>query len=204
MMGIPYDTKTPYTKTKVCHECDGKLTKRSKVVEIEIYDDPWATEPSTVRVHNDNDTDGYGSCFDKLFDSSWADFRYFECAECQRIIIRQCPYNGWRSYVKERNDEEICARCYQDAKLRDGEDEEIFAMGRIPGDFFSEAEISAHNWALVPGYGRMYITGTDSVHAFCRQARKLIKDGYKVLVDYDSMGIGGSEGYVSLYSKREV
>jgi hypothetical protein len=80
---------------------------------------------STVRVHTGND-DGHGDCLDKLTDDHYADFRYFECACCGRLVIRQCPYNGWRSYVKIRNDEEICVKCYQDELLQNRHSEKDF------------------------------------------------------------------------------
>jgi hypothetical protein len=55
---------------------------------------------------------------------------------------------------------------------------------------------------MVPGFHGSFINSGDSAKAFCRQALKLIKEGRKVLVDYYSMGIGGGEGYVSLYAKE--
>jgi hypothetical protein len=205
MQGIARDHTTPYTVKDKCHECGEKFKKHEtlksgNVVELKLYDDPWATEPCTVRVHAHND-DGYGSCLDKLTDDSWSDFRYFDCPVCNRLVVGQCLDNGWRSYRKIYAGEEICVKCYQEIKLENGEDREIFEEGKIPGDFFNASDLNAHGWSLVPGMGDRHIDGKASAWAFCKMALTMIKKGYKVLVDYDSMGIGGGEGYVSLYCK---
>lgn len=207
MQGIPRDHTTPYVKKDECHECGEVFKKREtlksgKVQEIQLYDDPWATEACIVRVHADNE-EGHGTCLDKLTDTGWADFRYFDCPICKRLVVGQCLDNGWRSYRKEHRGEEICVKCYQEIKLEDGEDVEVFVNGKIPGDFFPAAELNAFGWSLVPGMGNRHIDSTSSTHAFCQMALTMIRKGYKVLVDYDNMGIGGLEGYVSLYCKRD-
>jgi len=200
MMGVIRDHTTPYKNLKTCHECGKRFRTGQEKVTLDIYDDPWAMNPCIVRVHTENDN-GHGSCLDKMTDTSWADFRYFECQKCERLIVRQCLDNGWRSYVKTLDEEEVCVRCYQEMVLEDGENAEEFEKGHIPGDFYNSADISAHDWALVPGFHGAFINGKGSVIRFCNQALKLIADGHKVLVNLDSMGIGGSEGYVSLYVK---
>jgi transcription elongation factor Elf1 len=201
MMGIPYDTKKPYKKLNECHECGEKFKRGQKTVKLEVYDDPWQAEASIIKVHVGND-DGHGDCLDKLSDTSWADFRYFHCEVCGRLIISQCPYNGWRSYVKESNrGEEICVACYQKQVLENGNDIEVFKRGQVPGDFFNSSELSSYNWNLVQGFEGLHITGKDSAKRLCDKARELADKGFKVLVDYDSMGIGGGEGYCSLYYK---
>ena len=204
MMGIPRDHTTPYVKRDTCHECGEVFKKkefsRGNVVEIKLYDDPWATEPCIVRVHADND-DGHGTCLDKLTDTGWSDFRYFDCPICQRLIVSQCLDNGWRSFQKEYGDELICVKCYQEMKLEGGEESEDLENGKIPGDFFNDSDLNAHGWSLVPGMNGVHIVGKDSARSFCKAALNVISLGHKVLVNYDSMGIGGGEGYVSLYCK---
>jgi hypothetical protein len=206
MMGIPYDTKKPYTKTKECHLCGETFKKHETlksgaVIKLKIYDDPWASEPSNVRVHAANE-DNYGSCLDKLTDPSWGDFGYFVCADCGRTIIRQCPYNGWRSYVKIVDDyEEICVACYQANVLTNGMDRESFERGTIPGDFFDEKELSNYDWSLVQGKDSIRIADSDSAKKLCAEIIEIMDKGYKALINYDSMAIGGSEGYVSVYYK---
>jgi len=188
-----------------CHYCGesfkkDETIKSGKVRQLKVYDDPWADEPSIVKVHTDNDTDP--TCFDKLTDPSWGDFGYFECDQCHKMIIMRCPYNGWREYSRMSEDgEQTCVKCIQDDRLINGDKKETFEKGAIPGEFYNESDIANHNWKLVPGMRRVYITGQASAEEFCKTALKLIGENYKVLVDYDSMGIGGGEGYVSMYYK---
>ena len=200
MQGPYRDESKPFKKTTVCHECDKKFKRDEPREIVEIYDDPFATQPRIIAVHTDNE-DQYGSCLDKLTDTSFADFRYFLCSHCDRMIIAQCPSNGWRSYVKHVNEAEVCVRCYQELRLAEGEPADAFEAGRVPGDFYNDSDLSINGWSLVPGYHGVYITGENSAKRFCKQALLLIKAGHKVLSTYDSMGIGGSEGYVSLYAK---
>ena len=206
MMGIPYDAKKPYKKLHECHECGekfkpGETIKSGAVQKLKIYDNPWATEPSTVKVHTHNDDGRHGSCLDKLTDTSWADFRYFYCFACGRLIISQCPYNGWRSYIHEEHGEEICVACYQQETLTNGMAKDVLESGRVPGDFFEDDEIANHGWALVQGYDNIRIAGSGQAKAFCDTALSFIAKGMKVLINYESMGIGGGEGYVSLYQR---
>jgi len=204
MMGIAHDNSKPYKKTAECHECGERFKKGESKQILKVYMDPWADQPRTIAVHDAND-DGdarYGTCLDKLTDTSWGDFRYFLCEECERLIIQQCPDNGWRSYKHIDDDgREICVRCYQENILANGHPREHFEKGNIPGDFYSSQDVANANWVLVPGMSRSHITGKESAEAFAKQARALIDTGYKVLVDYNAMGIGGGEGYVSLYYK---
>lgn len=201
MMGIIRDHKTPYIYKKTCHECGEPIKRGQAKTELKIFNDPWATTPCTVRVHTGND-DGDGDCFDKLTDTSWASFRYQECPICERMIVSQHLDNGWRSFFKTVDGEEICIKCYQDIVLEDGHGTEPFEAGKIPGDFFNSSSLSAHGWAQVSGFHGFFINGGDSAKRFCSQAQKLIKEGHRVLVDYGSMGIGGGEGYVTMMVKE--
>jgi len=205
MMGIPYNTKRAYKKLNTCHECGEKFKKSEtlksgKAAILHIYDDPWATEPSLVKVHSANESN-CGTRLDKLTDTSWADFRYFTCETCERLIISQCPYNGWRSYRHiTENGAEICAKCYQDDILKNGQPSGAFD-NRIPGDFFETGAIVRAGYEIVPGFNNVFINNAASLKRFCDKAKSLITSGHFVVTDYESMGIGGSEGYVSLYSK---
>jgi hypothetical protein len=205
MMGIPRDHKTPYTKTDKCHECDEKI-KMGKagypldsVKYLKVFDDPWATEACHVVLHDDND-EGNGTCLEKLFDTSCSDFRYFECEICHRVIIRQCPDNGWRSYVKERNGAEICIKCWQDDILEHGHSLESLDQG-IPGEFFNHSDLNTFLWSLVSGCNNVHVLSISQSKEILQRAKNLIKQRYKVLFNINSMAYGGSEGYVSLYCK---
>jgi len=193
-----YLQQVPFVNRKECHTCGEKIKRGQEFEELAIYDDPFLNKPSTVRVHTGND-DGHGDCLDKMTDTSWADFRYFVCEDCGRIIIGQCPSNGWRSYIKERDGQQICIRCYQDDILKNGHNEKDFEDGHIPGDFFNESDLKKHCWGEERSH--THICGEKDAKSFCDLALTLIDEGKKVLVDYDAMGIGNSEGYVSLWAK---
>lgn len=205
MQGIPRDHKTPYKKLDECHECGESFKKHETlksglVVKLDVYDDPWATKPSTVKVHTDND-DGHGSCLDKLTDTSWADFRYFTCERCNRLIVGQCLDNSWRSYVKHTEDgEEICVKCYQAEVLENGMPAEAFD-GTVRGDFFNSSDLHQAGYRVVDLFDDVFINGANPAKRVCDKARELIESGHRVVVDYERMGIGSTEGYVSLYMK---
>lgn len=205
MMGIAHDNKKPYKRTTECHECGEKFKRGESKQILKIYDDPWADQPRICAVHDNNDDEKHGSCLDKMTDTSWGDFRYFLCDHCDRLIIEQCPDNGWRSYYKHNDaGEQVCVKCWQDEIIENGHDAKEFKDGHIPGDFYNEQDLSSHDWVLVQGMSHRYITGSESAKQFCDRALELIDEGNRVLVDYDAMGIGGGEGYVSLYMKPAV
>ena len=205
MMGIAHDNKKPYKRTAECHECGKRFKKGESKQILKIYDSPWADEPRVIAVHDQNDDDRHGSCLDKLTDTSWGDFRYFLCDCCNRLIIQQCPDNGWRSYYKMTDaGEQVCVRCWQENILENGHEDKEFESGHVPGDFYNEQDLSSHDWVLVQGMSHEHITGAESAKKFCDRALELVRDGMKVLINYDSMGIGGSEGYVSLFYKPAI
>lgn len=203
MMGIIRDHKTPYKILDTRHECGEKFKRGEAKTTIEIYDDPWATKPCTVRVHTGND-DGNGDCLDKLTDTSWASFRYQECPVCERMIVSQHLDNGWRSFFKTVDGEEICIKCYQESRLADGEPAETFEAKYVGGDFYNSSDISVNNWSLVPGYHGHFINSKESAEKFCGTALSLIQNGNKVLVDWGAQAYGGGEGYYSLYVKANM
>jgi hypothetical protein len=203
MQGIPRNLTIPFKDLGTCYECSEKFKHGENKAKLEIYLDPWGTKPSIVRVHIGND-DGNGDCFDKLTDTSWSDFRFFECAHCERLIARQRADNGWRSHVKHIVGEEICVKCYQESRLEDGDPVAAFTGESLMGDFFNPSDISAHDWSLVPGYHGHFINSKKSSEKFCETALDLIRDGHKVLVDWGAQAYGGGEGYYSLYVKANM
>ena len=109
-----------------CHECGQTIKRKEDFTTLEIYKNPWG-EPMEIRLHTENYIcqDYRISCEQALYDEQWADFRYFGCSICKRTIIRQCPSNGWQSYVRETiiDDDNIRADYLSD-------DEHLFSMGR--------------------------------------------------------------------------
>ena len=60
------------------------------------------------------------------------------------MVIGQCPSNGRRSYIKERDGQQICIKCYQDDILKNGHNEKDFEDGHIRGDFVNQSDLKIH------------------------------------------------------------
>lgn len=177
-----------------CDQCNEPVNINNAKT-LDTYDTPWDTNAETKYFCSEN-------CQDRLFDTSWGDFRYFTCSQCCRIICEQNPKNGWHTQNRIMNGEMICLKCYEEEILCNGIPKERFAHGSIPGIFFG----SDNEEPLGAGYqkeGSYFIKGTHEAREFCNRAISLINKGNKVVVGYESLGIGGGEGHVTLFCKHE-
>ena len=190
-------------KKMCCHECGEAVLTREDHVTIEVYDSPFDERSRTIHLHTDNEICAdYGiSCAEALYDEQWADFRYFDCLMCGRTIIRQCPSNGWHSYVQEYEGEDICLRCYETITLKEGIARESFEEGKIHGMFFSRQELRDAGYQEVEGMEDAYIRTQSDVERYCHGAIRIMDQGYSVVTDYERMAIGGLEGYVTLWAR---
>jgi len=195
------DIKTNRVK-RCCNECGEVIKRNEEYTTLEVYDSPWR-ESKTIYVHMDNEIRENGlSCEEALYDERWEDFRYFNFYLCNRTISRQCRSNGWHFYVRETDDgEEICLSCYEENILAHGIPWETFAQHTIAGMFFNQGELREKGWERV--LREMFLNSETSVSAYCKEAIHYIDQGYKVVTDYESLGIGGGEGYVSLWIKKD-
>ena len=210
---------------QVCEVC-GEETTKGNGYEIELYDTPWDDTPRMVWVHGENHhADGdyqpntfadrhykeglgikrgypYGDCLDLLSDTGYADFRYFECVDCGRMVCEQNPCNGWHSQYRDTEEGQICLKCYETAILRDGVDREALESGKLPGMFFSRgnSEATEAGFAVVEGFEDVFIGDPQPT---IDKALSLIDAGNKVVIAYESMAIGGLEGYVTLLAKKD-
>jgi len=195
---------TVYEKVR-CNECDRLIDKRA-TYKLELYDTPWDNEPRIAYFckHTPKEiarTQYNESCLDLLDDQSWSDFRYFECERCHRMVCEQNPSNGWHSQVRYLGEDEfsLCLRCYGEYILENGTAQEELEAGRLPGMFFSHD----NHEPLEAGYGVvMEHVKVGDPEPVINKALELIESGYKVVIGYESMAIGGLEGYVTLFSKK--
>jgi hypothetical protein len=194
-------------KSVTCHECHDTKDVRA-MYALEVYDHPSDALPKTIHVckratwtKKNARYSWLESCEELLTDSSWADFRYFTCDLCNRMICEQAPENGWHSQVRYLGDGDVavCLTCYQEMLLRDGIEREVFERRQLPGMFFSSVELS--DWTRI--VDDKHIRSKADAKDACAIAIDYIDRGYKVLVDYERMAIGGLEGYVSLYAKQK-
>jgi len=76
--------------------------------------------------------------------------------------------------------------------------------GQIPGMFFSHGnpEPKEAGYFELPGYTEFFIKDPGSVEEFRSKALEMIDRGFKVVIGYERLGIGGGEGYVTLLAKE--
>lgn len=182
-----------------CINC-GNLILKEHSFGGNFYDTPWDKKPNPdVRFCSQLCENAYyGNIYSK-------DFAYFTCISCGRTICQQNPGNGWHIQYREVYDELVCLKCYQEDILKNGIPIEKFEKGVISGMFFSfgNEEVFNAGYAEVPGYVNIKIEDQETVDRYCNKAIELIKNGYKVVTAYESMAYGGSEGYVTMFCKKE-
>ena len=167
-------------------------------IDPEFYSRPFDKNPEINYFVNWFAADCYaGRIYSK-------DFAYSECDVCGRTICQQNPSNGWMSQVHiDDNGNCTCNKCYEESALVNGINDE-FNGSNIPGQFFNDSEISEAGWEKVEDSilaGSGYSGHRDPKDAI-GIIQKWIDAGKKVLVNYESMAIGGLGGYVSIYIKE--
>ncbi len=192
----------------ICREC-GEEGAIKNMYRVELYDTPWGAEPRLEYAHKlrpanvkkeNSSLRYYESCEELLTDTGWASFRYFECPDCDRMVCSQNPRNGCHSQVRVVEEEELCLKCYEAHILEHGVERDQIAVGQLPGMFFS----SDNHEPLEAGYTcvhKDYFVGDPK--SLIAEALALIDSGHKVVIGYESMSIGGLEGTVSLFAKKE-
>ena len=188
--------------TVECDECWQPVRRGSKVsIDLELWSRPFDDAPRTVTLHHDPTGDNYEVCSARIYDTSYADFRYFDCEGCTRTICEQNPSNGWHTQYRIVGEcTQICLKCYEEQLMENGVDREDIEDGRLPGMFFSHGNPEP----LAAGYephGDRFVNSTDRADAVRREVLDLMDSGRQVVIGYESMAIGGLEGTVSLHSK---
>lgn len=184
-----------------CWGCDEPLNLNDPYVKITLFDSPFDKEGHEEAFHVENGEHNYDFCYDRLTDTDWADFRYFECPGCLRMVCRQNPRNGWHGQVREIGDEEVCLRCYEEEILEKGIERERFEDGKIDGMFLNDSDLQEAGFVEVEGFNYVHITSKFDAGRYCKEAMRLIDEGFIVVTNYERMGIGGLEGFVSMWIK---
>lgn len=193
--------------TVECHECGAKKPK-SKMYELKVYSRPFDDVSHLIYVCKEAPPkfkkhwhmEWLDSCEDLLTDSAWADFRYFTCIVCKRMICEQNPSNGWHIQYRYIEDEKICLQCYENNILETGHRVDEFDDG-LPGMFLTDCELTNAGFSIHPQFDDVYIHSQKHVQLIKDAALELIANGKKVIIKYERMAIGGLEGYITLYSK---
>ena len=201
------------------HECwacgvDGYAVDRDKaynVRPIEVYDSPWDEEAKIIWTHDSERRpvpyDVAQSCAEAIESDGLTDFHYFMCEACGRTVIARCPQNGWNGYIRIINDcEQWCLACVESTLKEEGiagfpgELEELFEYGRLFGMFFNVSELEGEGWLATEQ--RTFVDGEESAMRLAKEANRLHDQGRLIIIGYESLAIGGSEGYVTLFSKE--
>jgi hypothetical protein len=175
-----------------CMLCEKKKARHSQTRYA--YDTPWDKEPVAKLFCSDDCGDTY------MYEEPWA---YFMCSRCDREISEQNPRNGWHIQYRDYDGQMTCLKCYQDLIVENGVEREKLEEGFIPGMFFSfgNPEPLEAGYREVEGFRNFYVAGKSSADRFRSKALELMDQGKKVVIGYESMGIGGGEGYVTLMGK---
>jgi hypothetical protein len=160
-----------------------------------VYDTPWDEQDTEKPFCSEECAEIY------LYEG---DFSYFWCQPCERDICEQHPANGWQIQYRMYDDEQICLRCYQGLIFENGVEREKLESGEIPGMFFNygNPEPKQAGYEEVPGFSDYFINDGDKADRFRKKALELMDGGYKVVIGYERLAIGGSEGYVTLMAKQ--
>ncbi len=202
---MPTEMKKINKVKRYCYECGEAIKRNEEYTTLEVFDSPFDEQSKTIHLHVDNNISQHYiiSCEEVLYDTNWADFRYFDCPLCQRTIIRQCPTNGWHSYVRDYDDEEICLGCYERIIIKEGIARERFEAGKLDGMFFNEQDLVKAGYEMVADMENFFVRTEHDVERYCSEALKYIDAGYLVVTEYEHMAIGGLEGYQTMWIKRK-
>lgn len=188
-----------------CAECGAFGRPGRRMIAFEVYDTPWETEPRTRYACRTAGDFGLGLgkrvCADLLTDTGWADFRYFECDGCGRMICEQNPHNGWHVQFRMigADRDQVCLRCYQRRILAMGID--WTATTTLPGMFFSGDNREPLDAGFEEIEESVFVGSQSAVDEVIAKCRDLQRDGHDAILGYERMGIGGGEGCVTIFAR---
>ena len=188
--------------------------------DVDVIVDVNAEETFERHVHwtpDDVDGDTLVFCSEECENSCFCErteFPFVECPHCERYVCYQNPNNGYQvqfqKWKSHDDDEEtsICANCYREAVIEHGqprgdfEDKHGEASTFIGGGtWFDLDELSS--FTCDPDFERFRIASVKDAMIFNARALELIDAQKSVIVRYGAMGIGGLEGYASIFVKKQ-
>jgi hypothetical protein len=173
---------------KECFYCD-----KSAMEEFtrEVYETPWDDEPVEKFFCSEECEQYY------LYSG---DFRYFICDCCEREICEQNPRNGWHVQYRMYNDAVLCLKCFEEEMLTNGLSYNNIKDGDFTGMFFDYKDLEDAGFEE----GKVFFINSASTEKLCRKyCLKLKETGHLVLVNFERLAIGGIEGTVSVWFKKD-
>jgi hypothetical protein len=192
-----------------CFGCDEEGAI-SSMYRKEYYDHPFDDEPSIVYFHKrvpakfkGDESFKHGETCEDLV-THGGDFSYFLCERCNRMVCQQNPSNGWHVQYREVWGEQMCLKCYEKMILEEGIGREGFEEGHLEGMFFNNGnpEPLEAGYIVDERVNNTKVAGGAKVKEICAIALAHIDAGHKVVIGYESMAIGGIEGYITLFYKE--
>ena len=181
---------------QTCEECCEKRARKD--LTLTVYDSPW-DGPEDAKVIGFCSEECEQEHRDHAGDGS---FRYQYCDRCGRNIIERCPSNGWREYFRVDGEEceHVCMKCWQERYLKTGlRRSELRNGSELATDFYNHSELEEHGWKQHES--RRFVRSRKDADALLAECRSLKKQGLNVLLDTQSMAIGGLEGFINIYTK---
>lgn len=176
---------------KLCSFC-GEKDSIEEYSNVSQYNSPWDKVPALNQYCGEE-------CLQNSEDSSFSDWSYQYCEECNKDIIIRCSSNGYHGYFRysEEHGQE-CLKCYQERLFQDGISEESLERGTLEGSFFDDGELKKEGFTQ---YQEYFVKGTTGAKSVCQNALALLKQGKKIIINYEGLSILGDEGSISLWTK---
>jgi hypothetical protein len=175
-----------------CAHCELPIHK-ADAIKSNLYDKPFDKAPNEAYFCSP-------FCYESMIGEIYSkDFRYFECAECNRNICEQNPSNGWMTQYRYLGDEKICLKCYEEHLFNEGISDEDIENENLSGMFLDYRDLNKHGFDTDESY---YVRGKNDVKEVFKRIRYLKKEGKIVVIEYNSLAIGGSEGHITLWAKK--
>lgn len=171
-----------------CCYCDKRAKKE---FTREVYETPWDDEP--VEKHFCSEKCEYNYLYS-------GDFQYFYCDGCEREICGQNPRNGWHVQYRYYNDNVICLKCFEKEMFTNGLSYQAIKNGDLTGIFFNYNELKDAGFEE----GKSFFIDSEAREKLCRDyCLKLKETGHLVLLNLERVAIGGIEGTVSVWFKKD-
>lgn len=173
----------------------GILGFKELMVEFETYDTPYSEEPE-IRYYISYD--GIDGLMGRIYSR---DFAYFECEKCGRVICEQNPNNGYHVQFKwiEDLDGKVCNSCYEKQLLDIGSSRKKLENYELDGLFLDNEDLyEFEELKNIPSF-----VNSENLKHVCELILETVKPEEVFLIQYNALGLGGGEGYITVYKKKK-
>lgn len=175
-----------------CFHCEKKIAR--KEFSSYVFNSPFDKKGTELHFCSE-------SCLNGFEDNEHGSyFGYHYCSECNRLVIERCPSNGWREYFGHYDGDSMCVGCIQELWMKEGLDpEKMDDPFVLEGDFMGQTELRKNGWKQGESY---YVKTSKTAKEIMMKIAEDRKNDIGTIIDYVSMGIGGSEGHIWLWHKN--